>query len=105
MTLLSKWKKVVLLVCIVMVTAACKPGDMPRGQFQGFAIDRTVEEVKAKFGKPAEEDLKDPNKPVLIYYKRTFDTDNYNVQDPKTRVSFDKNKEGKIVCVSVDFAQ
>lgn len=104
MKLLFTIKKAVLLFGAVMLIAACKPGDMPRGQFQGFAIDKTVEEVKAKFGKPAEEDLKDPNKPVLVYYKRTFDTDNYNTQDPKTRVSFDKNKEGKVVCVSVDFA-
>lgn len=104
MVLFNKWKKFAVLVCIVMVTAACKPGDMPRGQFQGFAIDKTVEEVIAKFGKPAEEDRKDPNKPVLIYYQRTFDTDNYNVQDPKTRVVFEKNKDGKVVCTSVDFA-
>jgi hypothetical protein len=100
----SKLKKAVLLICIVMLTAACKPSEMPRGKFQGFAIDKTVEEVVAKFGKPAEENRKDPNRPVLVYYNRTFDTDNYNVQDPKTRVVFEKDKEGKIVCTSVEFA-
>jgi len=104
MMLFNKWKRFVFLVCIVMVTAACTPGEMPRGQFQGYAVDKTVKEVIAKFGKPAEENLKDPNRPVLTYHNRTFDTDNYNVQDPKTRVMFEKNKDGKIVCSSVEFA-
>jgi hypothetical protein len=104
MMLFAKWKKVLLLICIVMVIAACKPSEMPRDKFQVYAIDKTVEEVIAKFGKPAEENRKDPDRPVLIYYNRTFDTDNYNVQDPKTRVVFEKNKEGRMVCTSVEFA-
>lgn len=104
MLTLKKWKSAVLLVCILIATAACKPGDMPRGQFQGFAVDKTEEEVIAKFGQPAEVDRKNPDKPVLIYHKRTFDTDNYNTQDPKTRVIMEKNKDGKIVCTSVEFS-
>lgn len=103
MMLFSKFKNAFLLVCILMITAACTPGDMPRGQFQGFAVDKTETEIIDKFGKPAEEDRKNPEKPVLTYHKRTFDTDNYNTQDPTTRVIMEKNKDGKIVCTSVVF--
>ncbi len=103
MNLFSRFKKAVLLLSLLLLIVACKKGDMPRGQFQGFAADKTEAELIEKFGKPDEEDRKDPNKPVLIYHKRTFDTDNYNTQDPKTRVVLEKNKDGKLVCTSVEF--
>ncbi len=103
MTMFSKLKNVVLLICIIMVTAACVPKDSPRGQFQGFVIEKTESEIVAKYGKPVEVDSKNPGRTVLIYHKRTFDSDNNDKQDPITRVILEKNKDGKLVCTSVEF--
>ena len=103
MRLLSQWKNAVLLVGVLLAAAACANRDYPRGQFQGYVLGFTEQEIIDKVGQPAEVDRKDPEKPVLLYKAKTFDVDNYNKPDPVTRVFMEKNKEGKVVGVDVVF--
>ncbi len=103
MMILSKLKKAVLLFCLLIVIAACAKGGASRGQFQGYALEKTEAEIVDKFGKPAEVDTKNPTRIVLTYHKRTFDADNNDTVDPTTRVILEKNKEGKFVCTSFEY--
>jgi hypothetical protein len=103
MMMLTKLKKAVLLMCILVFIAACAKGGSARGQFQGYALEKTEAEIVEKIGKPVEVDTKNPARTVLIYHKRTFDADNNDKIDPITRVILEKNKEGKFVCTSFEY--
>jgi len=92
-----------LAVAILVLAAGCGERDYPRGQFQGYVLGNTQQEIIEKVGKPTSVDTSDPNKPVLIYEKKTFDVDNMNKPDPRTRVFMEKKPDGKVVAVDVVF--
>ena len=98
---LSLLKYALLLVGVLLATA-CANRDYPRGQFQGYVIGFSEEEIVAKVGQPAEVDRKNPERPVLIYHAKTFDVENYNKPDPQTRIFLEK-KGDKIVGAEVVF--
>ncbi len=82
--------------------AACGHRDYPRGQFQGYVLGKTQTEIVEQVGPPTSVDSAGPEKPVLVYEKKTFDVDNYNKPDPRTRI-FLEMKDGKIVASDVVF--
>lgn len=86
---------------VIVLAAACKT-DYPRGQFQGYVLGGTEEEIVAKVGKPAGVDKSNAEKPVLIYQDKTFDVENFNKVDLRTRVFLEK-KDGKTVATEVVF--
>lgn len=90
-------------MAILVLAAGCAERDYPRGQFQGYVLGGTQEEIIDKVGKPVSIDAADPSKPVLIYEKKTFDVDNYNKPDARTRVFMEKKPDGKTVAVDVVF--
>lgn len=82
--------------------AACGNRDYPRGQFQGYVLGKTQAEIADQVGKPTSVDSANPDKPVLIFEQKTFDNENYNKPDPRTRIFMEK-KDGKVVATEVVF--
>lgn len=80
----------------LMVLAGCN-SDYPRGQFSGYVIGKTEEQIIAQVGKPAEIDNSNPNSPIWVYKKKTFNTDDRNSVDEKTLVYMKKGSDGKLV--------
>jgi len=94
--------QVVALVAAMLMLAGCK-SDYPRGQFGGYVINHTEEEIVAQVGKPDEVDNTNPDRPIWIYYKKTFNVDDYNRLDEKTLVYMKKNEAGKLVGQDTSF--
>jgi len=87
----------------LLVAAGCGAGTHSRGQFHGYVVGSTEEEIVSKVGKPAEVDAKDPKSPRWIYRNKTFDPDNFNKVDEKTIIILERNAEGKLVGKDVLF--
>lgn len=81
----------------ILVLAGCGASDYPRGQFSGYVIGKTEEQIIAQVGKPTEIDNSNPASPVWIYNKKTFDVDNNNKSDDKVLVFMKKGADGKLV--------
>jgi hypothetical protein len=90
------------LIATILLAAGCG-GSYSRGQFQGFVMGATEEEIVSKVGKPDEIDAKDPNRPRWIYVKKTFDPDNLNQVDAKVTVTLERDAKGKLVGKDVLF--
>ena len=93
----------ICLVAIILVMHGCGAGTHSRGQFTGYAVGSTEEQITSKLGKPEEVDAKDPNRPRWIYKNKTFDPDNFNKVDEKVMVILEKNAEGKLIGKDVIF--
>lgn len=89
-------------VAALFILAACK-SDYPRGQFSGYVINHTEDEIVSQVGKPDEVDNSNPERPVWVYAKKTFDVDNYNKVDDKTLVYMKKGPNGKLVGQDTSF--
>jgi hypothetical protein len=81
----------------VFFLAGCGASDYPRGQFSGYVIGKTEEQIVAQVGKPHEVDASNPASPVWIYKKKTFDADNNNKGDDKVLVFMKKGADGKLM--------
>lgn len=92
-----------VLLASLLVVVGCSGGSYSRGQFTGFVLGATEEEITSKLGKPAEVDAKEPNRPRWIYKSKTFDPDNFNKVDEKVMIILEKNAEGKLVGKDVIF--
>ncbi len=100
--MLQKFLRAVL-VAGLLVVVGCGAGTHSRGQFTGYVVGSTEEEISSKLGKPAEVDAKEPNRPRWIYKGKTFDPDNFNKVDEKVIIILEKNAEGKLVGRDVIF--
>ena len=93
---------IVFLVAASLALAACTGGHT-RGMFSGKVLGKTEAEIIDTYGPPASIDRKNPDSPVILYTKKTFDPDNSNRPDPETLIFLAKDKDGKIVAADVDF--
>ena len=84
------------LLIAALVLAGCN-SDYPRGQFSGYVIGKTEDQIIAQVGKPNEIDSSNPASPVWIYKKKTFNVDDRNLVDEKTLVYLKKGPDGKLV--------
>lgn len=84
------------------ILAGCK-SDYPRGQFSGYVINHSEDEIAAQVGKPDEIDNSNPERPIWVYYKKTFNVDDYNKLDDKTLVYMKKDPSGKLVGQDTSF--
>jgi hypothetical protein len=96
----SKLSAAAIAACFL---AACGAKDYPRGQFSGYVIGKTEEQIIAQVGKPDTVDASNPNSPVWIYNKKTFDADNNNKGDDKVLVFMKKGADGKLVGQDTSF--
>lgn len=93
----------ILAVAVAMTTLIGCKSDYPRGQFSGYVINHTEEEIVSQVGKPDEVDGSNPDRPIWVYHKKTFNVDDYNRLDDKTLVYMKKNEAGKLVGQDTSF--
>jgi hypothetical protein len=90
-----------ILQCLAVLTtllalSGCN-SDYPRGQFHGYVVGKTEEQIIAQVGKPTEVDNSNPASPVLVFKKKTFNTEDRNAVDETTLVYMKKGPDGKLV--------
>ena len=90
------------MMIAMLVLAACN-SDYPRGQFSGYIIGKTEDQIISQVGKPHEVDASNPASPVWVYNKKTFNTDDLNKGDDKTLVYMKKGPDGKLVGQDTSF--
>lgn len=90
------------VMAAMLVLAGCK-SDYPRGQFSGYVINHTEDEILSQVGKPDEVDNANPDRPIWVYKKKTFNVDDYNKVDDTTLVYMKKGPSGKLVGQDTSF--
>lgn len=93
----------VLCVATLFLIACSGGGTYARGLFTGYVMGKTEEEIIGKIGKPDSIDRGTPDKPRLIYLKKTFDPDNDNKVDEKVTIIMQKDASGKLVAADLIF--
>lgn len=99
------WNRVsqgIAMLAATLVLVACN-SDYPRGQFSGYVIGKTEDQIISQVGKPHEVDNSNPASPVWVYKKKTFNTDDLNRVDDKTLVYMKKGPDGKLVGQDTSF--
>ena len=94
------WNRAAQCFSVAIATiflAGCGASDYPRGQFSGYVVGKTEEQIIAQVGKPNEVDNSNPAAPVWVYKKKTFDVDNNNKGDDKVLVFMKKGADGKLM--------
>ena len=92
-----------IAVAAMLGLAGCQPVQT-RDDFKGTVMHKSPAEVEDRVGKPHAVDETDPTKIVWIYNEVTFDIENNNKRDPKTRVIFTRQEAAsKPSVVDVDF--
>ncbi len=94
---------VVLCVAALFLAACSGGGTYARGMFTGYVMGKTEEEITSKIGKPDSVDRSTPDKPRIVYLKKTFDPDNDNKVDDKVTIIMQKDASGKLVAVDLIF--
>ena len=94
-----------IAVCLggLLLVACSGGGTYTRGMFSGYVMGMTEEEIAGKIGKPDSVDRSTPDKPRLVYMKKTFDPDNNNKVDEKVTIIMSKDASGKLVAVDLIF--
>lgn len=83
--------------------AACEYGQS-RSSFQLKVAGKTLEEAREAAGKPVHEEQRSADEVVLVYEKKTFDSENMNAKDAAVRVTFKKDpKTGKFEYWGIQF--
>jgi len=91
-----------LATAALLSLAACN-ADYPRGQFAGYVVNHSEDEILSQVGKPVEIDNTNPDRPIWVYKKKTFNVDDYNRLDDSTLVYMKKGPSGKLVGQDVSF--
>ena len=87
-------RRLVLAVAAVALLAACDYGQS-RSSFQFKVAGKTLEKPGTA-SKPVREEKRGDDEVVLVYEKKTFDSENMNAKDAVVRVTFKKDpKTGK----------
>lgn len=91
------------LIGLTLLVSACGGSrGYTRGVFYGMVIDKTEEEVTAKFGKPESVVKLGTDGVRYVYARKTFDPDNMSQVDDHTNVDFER-KDGRMVVVDVSY--
>jgi hypothetical protein len=93
----------VLCIAALFLVACGGGGTYARGLFTGYVMGKTEEEITGKIGKPDGIERGTPDKPRLVYLKKTFDPDNDNKVDEKVTILMQKDASGKLVAVDLIF--
>jgi hypothetical protein len=96
-------RRLFLAVAAVAMLAACEYGQS-RSSFQLKVAGKNLEEAREAAGKPVREEKRGDDEVVLVYEKKTFDSENMNAKDAVVRVTFKKNaKTGKFEYWGIEF--
>ena len=94
---------VIAAACAALATACSTEYGQTRGTFQFKVAGKTLDDAISDAGKPARTIEISASERVLVYEKRTFNTENMNAKDAEVRVTFKKNAEGKFVFADIGF--
>ena len=92
----------IAVMAAALLLIGCK-SDYPRCQFAGYVVNHTEDEIVSQVCKPDEIDNENPDRPIWVYYKKTFNVDDFNRIDNKTLVYMKKNETGKLVGQDTSF--
>jgi uncharacterized lipoprotein YmbA len=93
-----------LLMVAMLALAACSVDyGQTRSSFQLKVAGKSLEEAVDAAGKPTREENRGPDEKVLVYEKKTFDSENQNAKDAAVRVIFKKDASGKFQYSSIEF--
>jgi hypothetical protein len=96
-------RRLLWAVAAVAMLAACDYGQS-RSSFQLKVAGKTLEEAREAAGKPVREEKRGDDEVVLVYEKKTFDSENMNAKDGVVRVTFKKDaKTGKYEYWGIEF--
>ncbi len=91
---LGKTVVAVTVAALLAFSAGCGGGGHPRGQFTGYVMDKTEEEVTSKVGKPDAVDNTSARIAKWTYKNKTFDPDNNNQSDKETILTLTRDAAG-----------
>jgi hypothetical protein len=81
-----------LLVAVAVALAACSVEyGQTRSSFQLKVAEKSLDEAISAAGKPTREEDRGPSEKVLVYEKKTFDSENQNAKDARALVTFKKD--------------
>jgi hypothetical protein len=96
-------KRSILLAIATLALAACDYGQT-RSSFQHKVAGKTLDEAIYSVGKPAREEARSTGETVLVYEKKTFDSENMNARDAAVLVTFKKDaKSGRFEYWGIEF--
>src|SRR5687767_7143126 len=96
-------KRTILLAIATLALAACDYGQT-RSSFQHKVAGKTLDEAISSVGKPAREETRSTGETVLVYEKKTFDSENMNAKDAAVLVTFKKDaKSGQLEYWGIEF--
>ena len=96
-------RRLLLAVAAALLLTACDYGQS-RSSFQLKVANKTLEEAREAAGKPVREEKRGDEEVILVYEKKTFDSENMNAKDAAVRVTFKKDaKTGKFQYWGIEF--
>jgi hypothetical protein len=98
-------KKKALVFAAALAFAACSVDyGQTRSSFQLKVAGKSLEEAVSAAGKPTREESRGPDEKVLVYEKKTFDSENQNAKDARVLVTFKKDaKTGQFQYWGIEF--
>ena len=92
-----------VLLLTALALSACDYGQT-RSSFQLKVASKSLEEAISSAGTPAREETRSTGEKVLVYEKKTFDSENMNAKDASVLVTFKKDeKSGGFQYWSIEF--
>jgi hypothetical protein len=92
---------VLILACLAL--GACEYG-YTRSSFQLKVVGKTLEEAISAAGTPARQETRATGETVLVYEKKTFDSENMNAKDAQVLVTFKRDpKTGQLEYWGIEF--
>jgi hypothetical protein len=96
-------KRSILVAIATLALAACDYGQT-RSSFQLKLAGKTLDEAIATAGKPVRQETRSSGETVLVYEKKTFDSENMNAKDAAVVVTFKKDpKSGQLEYWGIEF--
>ena len=96
-------KKILFVTLTALALAACDYGQT-RSSFQLKVAGKTLEEAISSAGTPARRDARSGGETVLVYEKKTFDSENMNAKDAAVMVTFKHDpKTGRLEYWGIEF--
>ena len=96
-------KTTVLLLFVALALAGCDYGQT-RSSFQLKVAGKTLDEAISAAGKPVRQETRATGETVLVYEKKTFDSENMNAKDAQVLVTFKKgSKSGQLEYWGIEF--
>lgn len=98
-------KKTALIFAAALALAACSVDyGQTRSSFQLKVAGKSLEEAVDAAGKPTREENRGADEKILIYEKKTFDSENMNAKDARVLVTFKKDpKTGQFQYWGIEF--